>query len=109
MDKIPKKAPIKKERKFLKLHQEYGEVKDALELSKEELRALYTKGYDFTLVRFITSSQFKPPWRDLCEELLKKYMTPVERKKWHKQVAKRFPRKAVAPTIEPLKEGEETS
>ena len=102
------KAPIKKERKFIKQHTEFTDAKEALELTKEELRALHAKGYDFTLLRFIPSSQFKPPWRKLVDELLKKYMNAAQRKEWHKRIAKRYPRTAIEPTITILKEGEPT-
>jgi hypothetical protein len=107
--KIPKKAPIKKERKFIKLHDEFNDVKEKLELTKEELRILFSKGYDFTLIRFKPGSQFSPPWRKLCDELLKKYMNPAQSKEWHRRVAKRYPRTTIAPTIEVLKEGEPTT
>lgn len=94
-----KKAPLKLQKDFISQQKQTDKQVRELDALKKRIRKLHAKGYEFDLLLLVDQMKFCPPWKKLHDELLRMFMNASERREWNKKIAKRYPAKAVAPTI----------
>ena len=98
---MAKIVPLSKEKNYIVLEREFKQAKIRFEKAKEEMLNLNARGFQFRYLSFSDTSSgvFCPPWKQLCMELLKRFMTKEQSKIWLKSIVRRFPAKEKAPTI----------
>jgi hypothetical protein len=96
-----KMVPIEKERAYIKLTERLESLSAEHTKLKKEMLTYNEKGYGFELLKFSDTSSgvFSPPWKQLCLELLKRFMKPKQRTEWLLNLRKRFKPREKSPTI----------
>ena len=97
---MAKHIPTEIVQRYIQLDTKIEKLEEEYEKIKGELRSYHEKGYESDAITFKESTQWRPDWKTLVHELVKKYMTPTQARLYLGQkLLKRFPRKPCAPTI----------
>lgn len=100
MPKI-KVVPVEEEREYVKLTTQLEVLQAKHKVAKLKMLKYYEKGYEFSFIRPSDTSGgvVSIPWKQICIELMTRFMSKPVRLKYLSSLAKRFPKTERTPVL----------